>query len=313
MSVSGCLPDYKIGLSIPIWIAYYISGAIVGFLFLLKARRADLINRKELYRVSALFFLFQNTIGIFLFQLAVFIPKYFYLLTNLGWICTAAFTLPFAYYWEKYTVNLKKIPTIISSILLILSLLNFMLYLIYGTVPESLVLLFMVFIVSVMLLFIVLIVKFILTVVGKLRNYGIILFCYIICILLAAILDHPPGCMVPYSSIISPILFLLAVIFYYFGLSRVIDSITTFYSQIHICTIHRGKIEKGQHIYYCPSCNTTYCERCYDQVIKSDGCWNCGYGLEDDKNEAWKIKEPDIVGEKSLDKNKKRDTNHKKQ
>ena len=311
MSVSGCLPDYRVGISIPIWIAYYISGAIVGILFLLKARRAELINRKELYRVSALFFMVQNTIGIFLFQLAVLIPEHFDLLTNLGWICAAAFTIPFVYYWEKNTLNLKKIPTLIASLLLILSLLNFILYIIFGTVPEFLVLLFMIFIVSVMLVFIVLLVKFILTVVGKLRKYGIIFLFYMIFILVAAILDHPPGCMIHYSSIISPILFLFAVIFYYFGLSRVIDSITAFYSQVSVCTIHRGKIEKGQHIYYCPSCNTTYCERCYEQVVKSEGCWNCGYGLGDDKTKEWKIEEPDIAVGKQSDKKRKEGISHK--
>ena len=31
-------------------------------------------------------------------------------------------------------------------------------------------------------------------------------------------------------------------------------------------------------MFYCPGCNTVYCDACYTQVVKKDGCWNCGAG-----------------------------------
>ena len=58
------------------------------------------------------------------------------------------------------------------------------------------------------------------------------------------------------------------------------------------CAVHRGMIEKGNTMHYCPSCDIVYCETCFNQVIKKDGRWNCRKGaeLEIEKKE-WIVKQ----------------------
>ncbi|GAG49948.1 unnamed protein product, partial [marine sediment metagenome] len=46
-------------------------------------------------------------------------------------------------------------------------------------------------------------------------------------------------------------------------------------------------IGKGNPIYYCPSCGIAYCEKCFNQVIKKDGCWNCREGATLEGKKEW--------------------------
>jgi hypothetical protein len=55
--------------------------------------------------------------------------------------------------------------------------------------------------------------------------------------------------------------------------------------------VHRGLIEKGSTMFFCPSCGISYCEACFNQVIKNDGCWNCRYGIEAEIEKEWKTEE----------------------
>ena len=66
------------------------------------------------------------------------------------------------------------------------------------------------------------------------------------------------------------------------------SQISSYYAQTQKCVVHRGVIEKGKTVYYCPSCGITYCESCFNQVIKKDGCWNCQKGAEVEIEEEWK-------------------------
>lgn len=74
----------------------------------------------------------------------------------------------------------------------------------------------------------------------------------------------------------------------------------SYYSQTQTCTVHRGTIEKGNKVHYCPSCGITYYETYFNQVIKKDGCWNCGEGEESEIDKEWKIEQ--VVEPKKIDK-----------
>ena len=105
-------------------------------------------------------------------------------------------------------------------------------------------------------------------------------------------LDYPPMYLIIpfFPPDVSPIFLIGSAILFGYALLGLVDGITAYYNQEHICTIHRGRIEKNASIYYCPSCTTPYCSKCYEQVIKKDGCWNCGHGVPEKEDEGWKSK-----------------------
>ena len=77
----------------------------------------------------------------------------------------------------------------------------------------------------------------------------------------------------------------------FYGINTLFAQISTYYAQTQKCAVHRGTIEKGNTIHYCPSCGITYCESCFIQVIKKDGCWNCRQGADPEIEKEWKVEE----------------------
>jgi len=170
---------------------------------------------------------------------------------------------------------------------------------------------------AVLLIVIILISIFIRNVRGRLRRAGYLFILSYILFGIAAFFDHPPGnSLVPENIvIIIPILFILIHVFGFYSFLTIGEQISDYYKQAHICTVHRGKINRNESLYYCPDCNTIYCLNCYEQVIKQDGCWNCG---RVDKRKPEKelkeevVDEEIIIDEKSKVSHKKNKSSKKK-
>ena len=73
----------------------------------------------------------------------------------------------------------------------------------------------------------------------------------------------------------------------FYGVNKLFVQISSYYAQTQKCAVHRGTIEKGNTIHYCPSCGIVYCETCFNQVIKKDGCWNCRQGVDLESEKEW--------------------------
>ena len=73
-----------------------------------------------------------------------------------------------------------------------------------------------------------------------------------------------------------------------YGINKLFAQISSYYAQTQKCAVHRGTIEKGNTIHYCPSCGIVYCETCFTQVITKDGCWNCRQGADLESEKEWK-------------------------
>lgn len=190
----------------------------------------------------------------------------------------------FTYFWEKNLVNLKKIPTLISGITLIFTVTN-LLTETYWALQLIIAVLWLISFTFIIILF----VKFIKSIKGSLKKMGFLYIFWILLFFIAVFTDHPPLIMFfPELFIyLCPILFIISFCLLYFSTIGVCDGITTFYNQVQMCTVHRGTISKGDTIYLCPTCKTIYCQRCYEQVIKQDGCWNCRTRGKDEDNKEW--------------------------
>ena len=102
--------------------------------------------------------------------------------------------------------------------------------------------------------------------------------------------EHPPGVkIIPQFIVlyIPPIICAFGYSMAFYGITKLFAQISSFYAQTQRCAVHRGTIEKDNPIHYCSSCGIVYCETCFNQVIKKDGCWNCRKGVEfeDDKEQ----------------------------
>ena len=113
---------------------------------------------------------------------------------------------------------------------------------------------------------------------GPLRRKGWLLMIGSIAFFFGQFMDHPPGMFIypDLFIILSPLVFIVSFSFIYYAIKGITKNITSYYNQAHICLVHRGKILEGEPIYSCPNCTTIYCQICYEQVIKQDGCWSCG-------------------------------------
>ena len=89
----------------------------------------------------------------------------------------------------------------------------------------------------------------------------------------------------------------------YYGINTLFTQISSYYAQTQKCAVHRGIIEKGNPIHYCSSCGIVYCELCFNEVIKKDGCWNCRKSFEPE-SEKKQLDEP-ILKLKEHDESKK--------
>ena len=133
------------------------------------------------------------------------------------------------------------------------------------------------------------------TIVGAIWLTGIIIG------LIANFIEHPPGVVIVPKLIllyINPIMYMCSFLLAFLGITNLISQISSYYAQTQKCAVHRGKIEKGNTIHYCSSCGIVYCGKCFSNVILKDGCWNCGKGVELER-------EPDKIDIKGIDLHKK--------
>jgi hypothetical protein len=124
---------------------------------------------------------------------------------------------------------------------------------------------------------VVLVVGYLKKVSGNLRGIAILNIFYIGFLMIAILTDHIPILLAAPDLfiILSPIFFCISLILGFISIDRICEEISFYYNQAHICTVHRGEIPFKDKIFICPDCSTTYCQKCYLQVIKNDGCWNC--------------------------------------
>lgn len=285
----GYPADFHLGFSMIIWLIFISIMLILGTFCLIKVYKTNLLNQKELYIGNGMVLYGFGFTFIFL-QVAVLFPALFIILFSAASISLLGFDTIFIYYFEKNLVNLKKIPTICSVIIFIIALLNFFYVIInrtfifefFGTLNVLLTMIGYIYV-------FILIVVFTKRTIGVLQTTGYIWISSLVLLYIGGFLDHPPlvTLLPEVFALITPIIFIIGGILWFYSSKRLCDGIISYYNQVHICTIHRGRISKDTHIYYCPNCNTNYCEKCYKQVIKKEGCWNCQEGVKTEDEDKW--------------------------
>ncbi|HME51376.1 MAG TPA: hypothetical protein VKM55_04110 [Candidatus Lokiarchaeia archaeon] len=72
-----------------------------------------------------------------------------------------------------------------------------------------------------------------------------------------------------------PVLFIIGtLIFFASSISGISTTMVDFYTNKHICIVHKGEI-KGK-MYICSKCNAFYCVQCKEAIESIDKCcWNC--------------------------------------
>lgn len=283
---------YRLGFEMYIWYVTCIFCLIFGIIFLIKAYKSSLVNRKQLYFGNGLFYVAIG-IGWLFVEMGFLYPDHYNLFRLLGPGLIYGITIIFFYYWERNLKKMKFNPVIWAAIVFITAIslrLYFLLVNIY-TAYLDVFLYFAIIFISIFLL--LLFIRFTIAVSGKLHKLGITLIIGTVSYQISIFLDNPPIYLLlpTFPPIISPLLLMGSALLFGFALLGIVDGITAYYNQTHICTIHRGVVEKNQSIYYCPSCSTPYCNQCYEQVVNREGCWNCGHGISDKADKEFKNEE----------------------
>lgn len=313
LSSFGYPQGYHQGLSAILWIICIIGIFIIGVKLLLNSRKIALINGKQMYRAKGILY----TLGSFqlYIQIGIFFPNYFQLLFSIATFIYCLTLINYFYKFEKNLTSIKFIPTLLVSICFIIACICLIDSLFFNTIRITLLLDFLtiydvlIYIFSFLyiiafLIYIFLILKFAKNTKGNHNKAGGI---WVIGVILALIslLDQPPIVGTLPSIVIFygfPIMYFIGAYLMFYGVNRLFIQISSFYNQTHKCTVHRGFIEGKVH--YCPSCKITYCGICFEQVIKQDGCWNCGTSVSkmgEIKSEP-QLEEKDIIMEgNSLD------------
>ena len=301
----GYPADFHLGISLIFWLVYIFITLTLAIVLFSQARKTPLLNRKELYVGSSVFSFFGLGLAFILIQIGVFFPVFFIISLSIANLFTIGSLIVFVYLWEKNSINLKYIPTLWMVFVFSLALINLIHLLITGRyVFMYFILITTIFNTIGVFFLIILLLIFTKRVMGVLRIKGIICIIAVICIAFGAAIDHPPFVTIypSFLAILSPIIFIIGSVTWYFAMKGICDGITSYYNQAQICTIHRGKVSKDTHIYFCPNCNTSYCQKCYEQVIKKEGCWNCQEGIEPEEED--KKKREAIFNKKDFQKKK---------
>jgi hypothetical protein len=141
---------------------------------------------------------------------------------------------------------------------------------------------------------------------GKITTVGVIWSGGMILSIVGSFLEHRPAVSifpVFITYYFPPMLCMFAYIMAYYGITKLFSQISSYYAYTQTCAVHRGTIEKGNITHYCPSCGIVYCELCFNEVIKRDGCWNCRKSFEPE-SEKKQLDEP-ILLPKEFDESKK--------
>lgn len=281
LSPEGYPEGYHLGASLALWLIVIILDMFYGTYFLLQVYKSQLINEKEIYRGTGLLCIGGGFLFL-LMQIGVFFPDKYFLYYFGGATVLVGFAGFYFYYWEKNLVNLKKIPTIIIIINFSIYIITIFMILFFRV--SSLVYIAFIELLTIFsglianILIIIFVFLFIRKVKGILRNKGVLLIIGSSSFFLGQFIDHPPGMFIlpELFIMLSPLVYIISFSLIFLGIKGIADNISSYYNQAHICLVHRGKIKMDDHFYYCPKCSTIYCQNCYEQVIKHDGCWNCG-------------------------------------
>lgn len=237
-------------------------------------------------------------IYIILIQVGVFYPNHFIQLYLFGIFLITMSLAFYYYYWEKNLTSIRRIPTysaVAAAFLAVVgyvnSLFSFDLVLI---LVDYLVFMALSLISVAAALYIYLIFIFSKNVKGIKRPVGVIWMAGMALVMIGLSFEFPPGAKILPSFIVlylAPLLIVIGLTFATYGIITLFAKISSYYAQTQKCAVHRGMIEKGNIMFSCPSCGITYCEPCYNQVIKKDGCWNCRHGIEVEIEKDWKVEQ----------------------
>jgi len=282
MTITGCPPDYRIGFSLPLWIIFIILAFILGILTL-NQRRQAFANKKELLLGGAIFFIGQGVCHV-LIQISIFNSIYFNILFAIAVLISFLSIVPLVYSWERNISKWKYIPSFIGLISGIVAIVSFIFALAINTILDTNFLQFIFMPVYFFLFGLTL--QFVNNVIGTLRTKGLFFLVGNTFYFMGAFLDHVPACMLfNLSTIVSPIFFIMSFPILFWSFGGIADGLSDYYQQAHICTIHKGEIKEEQKMFICPSCNVLYCDKCYDLVVRKEGCWNCGYGFKKEEKD----------------------------
>jgi hypothetical protein len=293
----GYPKGYHIGLSAILWWISIAFIAILGIKLILNAGKSDLINVKDMLRAKGIAYFF-SVIYFSLIQVGVLFPNYFIYLTISGVLLGSIGFLLYYYNWEKYLTSIKRIPTFSSGATIVVSIIELILLILFSGLFTSLwgllVLIYLILIGIAEILYIYLIYTFSKNVRGVSNKVSWIWMGGMILFMITFFLEHPPGISIFPNYIVyylPPILLPISLGMAYYGINTLFVNISSYYAQTQKCAVHRGVIGKGSTVHYCPSCGITYCDKCFNQVILHEGCWNCRKGADPEIEKEWKIEQ----------------------
>ena len=299
----GYPEGYHLGLSSILWWIFIIVTLIISLGLYLNAKKSDLINVKEILISKSIGYTIVS-LWIFMIQVGVFFPNNFLQFFLIGGFIMVFSGTFYFYYWEKNLTSLKRITTISAGASAIVAAFGVIIIIIF---PDFPILLLDFFIFATFFLYVVAFALYIYLIYIFSRNVkgrGSIITGWIwmggmALQAVACLIELPPGVKIFPEFIVlyfPPIIFTVAVLMLYYGITKLFTQISSFYANTQRCAVHRGTIEKGTPIHYCSSCGIVYCETCFNQVIIKDGCWNCRKGaeqMEEKKKESVQILESD--------------------
>ena len=290
----GYPEGYHMGFSAIIWWITIVIIAILSIILYLKSKKSDLINVKEMLKAKSFSYICQS-IQFSIINIGVYFPDIFIQLFLFGLSLNVISFAFYMYYWEKNLTSIKHIPTICAVGSAMLAIILLTLSIIFPELTSFLWdLLFFTGVVLTtiaLILYIYLIFMFSKNVRGISIKIGVIWMIGMVLIIIHSSFEYPPGVKAISPLIIfyiTPMLFIIGLTIAFYGVTTLFRQISTYYAQTQQCAVHRGLIEKGSIVYYCPSCGITYCESCFNKVIKKDGCWNCRHGVELEIEKGWK-------------------------
>jgi len=285
------------GLSAILWWISIVVIAILGVILYLNAKKSDLINVKEMLLSKAIAYVCV-IVQVLLLQVGVFYPNYFIQFYLFGASLITISLAFYVYYWEKNLTSIRWVPTysavaasslavvgyVISlfSFELVLILVDFLLFIALSLVSVAAA------------LYVYLIFIFSKNVKGIKINVSVIWMAGMALTMIGWSFAFPPGAkMLPPFTVLylAPLLVAIGLTFATYGIITLFGQISSYYAQTQKCAVHRGTIEKGNIMFFCPSCGISYCESCFEQVIKKDGCWNCRHGVEVEIEKEWKVEQ----------------------
>jgi len=290
----GYPEGFHLGLSSLLWWITIFVLVVLAVLLYLNARKSDLINVKEMLLSKSIAYIAHSTL-ILLIQVGIFYLDYFTQLYLLG-VCLTTLAITFYYYyWEKNLMSIKHIPTLSSAAATVISMVSVIISIFFPNLIGILLNLLLFTALSLLtiaaILYIYIIFVFSKNVKGISTTVGVLWMMGMAFAMIGLSIEHPPGVKIFPAFIvlyIAPIVLMIGWTMATYGIIRLFSQISSYYAQTQRCVVHRGVIAKGNPIYSCPSCGITYCMKCFNQVIKKDGCWNCRKGAETEIEEEWK-------------------------